>query len=69
MNSDLVVPESELGRDFLKTTSEMYDLFNVVLNSLATEHIDYIIIKDFAWQILKKKYPNAVTIKRICYLD
>ena len=69
MNADLVVPASQLGKDFLTTTSEMYDLFNVVVNSLATEYSDYIIIKDFAWQILKQKYPNAITIKRICFLD
>lgn len=72
LNADLVDQEFKQETreyEFLKSDNPNYSLFSSVVRSDVTEFIDYLLIKEDAWNILKSKYPQAVELKRVKVCD
>ena len=72
LNDDLVDTtheEKTENYEFLKSSKQNYQLFNVVAKLGIMEYIDYLLIKEEAWNILKAKYPSAIELKRIKFSD
>lgn len=72
VNSDLIDQEFQEQTEeyeFLKSDSPNYSLFASIVKSDATEYIDYLLIKEDAWNILKNKYPDSLELKRVKVSD
>lgn len=72
LNEDLVDHQFQDKTDeyeFLKTKDSNYSLFNVVARADIAENIDYHLIRQEAWQMLKAKHPEAKEIRRIKFTD
>lgn len=72
LNEELIDPEFQHKTEeyeFLRSKELNYSLFNVVAKSDILENIDYLLIREEAWKIVKAKYPNAMEVKRIKFTD
>jgi hypothetical protein len=72
LNQDLIdseFKEKTEEYEFLKTNEPLYTLFNVVAKSDIIENIDYLLIREEAWNVVKAKHPDAIEVKRIKVID
>lgn len=72
INQDLIDPtfqEHTEEYEFLKCKDDNYQLFNVVIKPDVTEYIDYTLIREDAWKVLKIKFPDAIELKRVKSTD